>query len=82
MKIFKFLGIENYFTYWIRNNSDLSVEFNNAKKERAKTNPAINKCYRCGQIKEINNFGKDKTTASGFSDTVKTVIEKMQKNII
>ena len=72
--ILNFLGIkENYFTYWIRNNSDLSVEFNNAKKERAKNkeNPAINKCYRCGQIKEINNFGKDKTTASGFSDTCK-----------
>ena len=40
-------------------------------RAKNKENPAINKCYRCGQTKEIDEFGKDKTTTSGFSDTCK-----------
>ena len=72
--ILNFLGIkENYFTYWIRENRDLSDQFNKARKERAenKKKPDINKCYRCGHTKEIADFGKDKNTASGYSDTCK-----------
>ena len=72
--ILNFLGIkENYFTYWIKENKDLSDQFNKAGKERAKNRdePIIKKCYRCGHTKRISDFGKDKNKVSKYSDTCK-----------
>jgi len=73
--ILNFLGIQkNYFEYWINNNENLSREYIEAKKKREdrKYQPIHLKCYRCKQTKPIREFGNDKSTQSGKSNTCKT----------
>lgn len=72
--ILNFLGIQNnYFEYWIKNDDGLYQDFLNAerKRKKRKIEPRHLKCYRCKQTKPIFEFGNDKSTLSGKSNTCK-----------
>jgi hypothetical protein len=64
---------QSYVKYWMNRNKNVNSGYKKAHEVRTQkqNNPDEQKCYRCGEVKKINEFHHSAKTVTGYTKTCK-----------